>query len=767
MPSSEKIISPGVFTNEIDQSFLPAAIGDIGAAVIGPTVKGPAMIPTVVGSMGEFEQIFGEVLVSGSTKTTYLTSEAARNYLKHGNKLTVMRILDGTFTEATANVMTGSGEQKTGSAAIGDNDQTAAAISFKLHTHNQGEILNNRIQGFNTAAFHTQQAATAEVASGSEAESAVAKIALANGSTIDNIGSGDVISLITTDGQTITCTLLGSGGSTTSGATNGNVQAKTFAGGTSNDTQGTSQAAEIATAINHNNYFTATNSGSLIEIVQAVPGAAGNTTVTITEIGATGMTLSHSFQNGREPAVGTDGILTSGSVDNVRWEVAKSNHKKGTFNLLIRTGNDTNRQKQILETWNNLSIDANSPNYIAKVIGDQKPVLTSPGSEAYIAYSGSNVNKSKYVRVEVTKPVTDYLDDNGNVRADGALSSSLPGNGSGSFGGAFTSGSSGWVGFDKFGNQQGGSGIIPTFHENISSTNTQGYKLTTANQGKTAYEDAINILGNQDEYDINLLLLPGVIDNFANHQAIVTKAVNMIEDRADAFLIVDPTGYGDAPTQAQTRAEARNSSYVAMYYPWVRVGSPALGKSIWTPPSVGVSGVYSFNDKVSHPWMAPAGLNRGTIDNAQTTERQLLQSQRDSLYNSNINPIPQFPGQGVVVWGQKTLQKKSSALDRVNVRRLLIKLRKFIASTSRFLVFEQNNPKTRNRFLNIVNPYLEQVQSNSGLTAFKIVMDETNNTQDIVDRNILYGQIFVQPTRTAEFIVLDFTVQPTGATFPE
>ena len=274
-------------------------------------------------------------------------------------------------------------------------------------------------------------------------------------------------------------------------------------------------------------------------------------------------------------------------------------------------------------------------------------------------------------------------------------------------------------------------------------------------------------MANQDEYDMNLLFLPGVIDNFSNHQAIVTKAVNMIEDRADAFLVIDPSGYGEAPSAATSRADARNSSYASMYYPWLKIGSPSLGESIWVPPSVGVSGVYSFNDKISHPWFAPAGLNRGVIDAASTTERQITRSQRDTLYNSNVNPIPQFPGQGVVVWGQKTLQKKSSALDRVNVRRLLIKLRKFIASTSRFLVFEQNNTKTRNRFLNIVNPYMEQVQSNSGLTAFRIVMDESNNTADVVDRNILYGQIFVQPTRTAEFIVLDFTVQPSGATFPE
>ena len=173
MPSSEKIVSPGVFTNEIDQTFLPAAVGDIGAAVVGPTVKGPAMIPTVVSSMAEFNQIFGEVFISASQKRTYLTSELARNYLKYGNKLTIVRILDGEYTGATANVMTGSGNEYTGSSTIASSSvETAADISFKLHTHNQGEIFNNRIKAADTIS------GSAEVASGSEAESAVAKIAL-------------------------------------------------------------------------------------------------------------------------------------------------------------------------------------------------------------------------------------------------------------------------------------------------------------------------------------------------------------------------------------------------------------------------------------------------------------------------------------------------------------------------------------------------------------------------------------------------------------
>jgi len=202
-----------------------------------------------------------------------------------------------------------------------------------------------------------------------------------------------------------------------------------------------------------------------------------------------------------------------------------------------------------------------------------------------------------------------------------------------------------------------------------------------------------------------------------------------------------------------------------MYWPWVKIPDNQLGVQRWVPPSVAVAGVYAFNDKVTHAWFAPAGLNRGTINVAKQAERRLTQADRDTLYDSNVNPIATFPGQGVTVFGQKTLQKKASALDRVNVRRLLIKVKKFIASSSRFLVFEQNNAVTRRRFLGIVNPFLEQVQSQSGLSAFRVVMDETNNTPDQIDRNQLVGQLFLQPTRTAEFVVLDFTIQPTGASF--
>ncbi len=618
MPSSEKIISPGVFTNEIDQSHLPAAIGEIGAALIGPTVKGQAGIPTVVNSYSEFQSTFGDTFKSGSSYYQYLTSYAAREYLKHGSKLTVVRILAA------------------GGASV------AGATSYVMKGQPDGT-------------YHT--ASTTTSAAWTEGRASFKLTTLADGAILNN-----------------------------------------------------------------------------------TTGSAGWDT-----------------------GVGANHVLSSGSKNNYRWEISSVLPKKGTFSLLIRRGDDNSKRKQTLESWNNLSLDPNSSNYLAKTIGDQYWSLQSSGDNPYLQAVGSYPNKSKYVRVSEILDTPDYLDENGDI-SDTTYTGSLPGINSGSFIG----GSVGHSGVDGVGNEVGNSGVSPLFNDAMTGANIQGFDPSTGADGKTAYEDAIELLGNQDEYDINLVLMPGLTDSAANTGAsLITKAIDMCENRGDCFVVADPGLYNQALTTAASKAEARDSSYAAMYFPWIQYPDADLGKAVWVPPSTVMGGVYAFNDKVAHPWFAPAGLNRGGIDMAIQAERKLTHSNRDTLYQSNVNPIATFPGQGVTVWGQKTLQKKSSALDRVNVRRLLIKVKKFIASASRFLVFEQNTNSTRKRFLSIANPFLEQVQSNSGLNAFKVIMDDSNNTPDLVDRNILYGQIFLQPTRTAEFIVLDFTVQPTGATFPE
>ena len=288
---------------------------------------------------------------------------------------------------------------------------------------------------------------------------------------------------------------------------------------------------------------------------------------------------------------------------------------------------------------------------------------------------------------------------------------------------------------------------------------------SAAASGSVAYKRAINAISNPDEFDINLLATPGVIHSL--HSTVTNHAISKTEARADALYILDSSAYADSISTVKNTIKTLDTNYAATYYPWVKIRDRDTNRPVWVPPSVVLPGVISFTDRIAHEWFAPAGLNRGGLTTVLEAKTRLTHAERDDLYENRINPIASFPGQGVVVFGQKTLQSKPSALDRINVRRLLIALRKFIASSSRYLVFEQNTQALRNRFLNIVNPYLEQVQANSGLSAFRVVMDDSNNTPDVVDRNQLVGQIFIQPTRTAEFIVLDFVVQPTGATFPE
>lgn len=568
---AEKLISPGVFTAENDLSFIPAGVGEIGGAIVGPTVKGPAMVPTVVNSYAEYVQMFGDTFQSGSSNTEYLTSISAREYLKHSGTLTVVRVMPDSYSNASSNVT----------------QSDATGSSFTLNTISDGVIMNS---------------------------------------------------------------------------------------------------------------------------------------VSIAD---------------------SNGVLPSGSKDNLRWEITSVNNTKGTFTLVIRRGNDSTKHKVVLETHNGLSLDPNSSNYIAKRIGDQRNELSSDGS--YIQPSGNYPNQSKYVYVSGVADTIDFLDPAGAVRVATATGS-LPVAASGTFaGGADGTGATG----------------AKLMFGDISSANVQGLGATT--KGFTNYGHAFNLLANQDEYDINLLWAPGI--NNKDHSALCNTLITTCEGRGDCFALVDPVNYGATLANAVTEGGNEDSSYAAMYWPWVQTS--ANGKYVWVPASTLMPGVIAFNDKVSHEWYAPAGLNRGGLSSAIQAERKLTHANRDSLYEAAINPLATFPGEGVCAWGQKTLQRKASALDRVNVRRLLINLKKFIASTSRYLVFENNTSATRNRFLASVNPYMESVQEKNGLYAFKVVMDDTNNTPDIIDRNIMKGEIFLQPAKAAEFIVVDFNIMPTGATFED
>lgn len=483
----------------------------------------------------------------------------------------------------------------------------------------------------------------------------------------------------------------------------------------------------------------------------------------VTNSGAEAAATSGSGISGDETS---NGMLVSGSKYNMRWEISNVEPLRGTFDLIIRRGDDSDNRKIVMEQFVGVSLDPNSSNYIARVIGDQTYSLRyDSGGTPYLQASGSYINRSRFVRVEVQSKTLEYLNNDGTVR-DTEMTGSLPN-------GFTVSGSGADVTFDaiplsgtfSFGDD-GNVSHPRAMYEDIWNLNTQGFNMASASYGKTAYEDAIDILSNKDQYDFDLLVTPGLIDNLEDHARIVTRAINMVENRGDAFYIIDPTYFGSTVGQAQIAAEGRNTNYGAYYYPWVQISDPDMGQPKWVPPSAMLTGVYAFNDEVGEKWNAPAGLNRGGIDIALQTERFMTQNDRDNLYRKSINPIATFPREGISVWGQKTLQKKASALDRINVRRLLIAAKRHVVRVARRLVFEQNTEQTRYQFLALVTPWFDDAQAKQGLYDFKVIIDEGNNTPDVVDRNEMRAEIHLKPAKTAEFIIADFVIHPTGATFP-
>jgi hypothetical protein len=504
-----------------------------------------------------------------------------------------------------------------------------------------------------------------------------------------------------------------------------------------------SQQYEYLTQTSANNYFSQGGTSLLVTRVQSGSFTGASSTSVLNGDASSAFTLETLTEGeiaNSSGSEGTNNTLVNGTKDNIRWEIQGSNTDKGTFSLLVRRGDDSSKQKNVLETFQDLSLDPKASNYISKVIGDTAYSVAQDGTDYYVKSNGTYVNKSKYIRVSaVNTPTVDYFDNNGTAKA--TLTGKIPVDGSGSF-----SGATGTL-FD---------GQEAKFNGEISVTNIQGL-------AQTDYTESINLLSNKDEYRYNLITAPGL--NNSDHGTAVGLLVSTVESRQDAIAVIDLNGYDTNVSTIVSDASGFDSSYAATYWPWLQTLN-TTGQTVWVPASAMIPGVYAFTDKSSDAWFAPAGLTRGALGNVIKAERKLTSGNRDALYAANVNPIATFPGNGVVVFGQKTLQKRSSALDRVNVRRLLIELKNYISQVADNLVFEQNSIATRNSFLTQVNPYLEGIQQRQGLYAFKVVMDETNNTADVVDRNELVGQLYLQPTKTAEFILLDFNVLPTGATFP-
>ena len=753
---AETLISPGVLARENDQSFIQGQPVEAGAAIIGPAARGPVGIPTLVTSFSEYLATFGGAITSGSSEYTYLTSISANNYFSQGGtSLIVTRVASGSFDGAESKDLRNNketGELSLGTLTIDSGGSNGIAGTFT--------DVATTTSGNGSGATLTVVTSTDNGKILTDADALLTSITQNTSDSLDNLysvepttsgeGSGLVLT-VTVSGNAVTGLLATSAGSGYAAGDTLTISAGDIDGIT--DVIITLQEGDLlveASSVTVTSAGSGYSIGDTLTVALANIGSPDADLVTGT-IGAGNIvngipfvltTLSEGELMNSSGSLLSNGALQSGSSDNVRWEIVSSNTSTGTFSLLIRQGNDTSKNKSILETWTNLSLDPKAPNYIEKVIGNTSYSIVEDGTDSYVRSSGEYTNKSKYVRVSAVNYKTpDYFDNAGDAKS--IFTGSLPVISSGSFAGA-----TGTL-FD---------GQEAHWYNNISASNIQGLS-------QLDYTASINLLANKDEYKFNLLTAPGL--NNSDHSIATSLLVTTVEARQDAIAVIDLDGYGTNIITMVDNASAFDSSYATTYWPWLQTLDPNTSQAVWVPASTMIPGVYAFTDSSSDAWFAPAGLTRGALGNVTKAERKLTTSNRDSLYEANINPIATFPGSGVVVFGQKTLQKRASALDRVNVRRLLIALKSYISQVSDNLVFEQNSIATRNSFLGQVNPYLESVQQRQGLYAFKVVMDDTNNTPDVIDRNQLVGQIYIQPTRTAEFILLDFNVLPTGAVFPE
>lgn len=694
---AEQIVSPGVFTRENDQSFITQQPVQVGAAIVGPTVKGPVEIPTVVTSYSQYVNKFGTTFVSGNQTYSYLTSISAYNYFQNGGTtLLVTRVVSRSadWTPATSTDIQNSSPSTEGKPATGS--FTFSNVGATSNTGPIGLKIN-----YNNANYYFFSG------SGTDAPSS-------NYYWYTTAGLGGLVSEINASASAYFSASFNSNTLSISASFNG--------------TAGNGITVETGS-------FTDLFLDTSTTQVTLEGGVDG-----VNNVAFTLKTISEGIIMNSSGSEASDGALTNGTSDNLRWEVSQFNTGSGTFTLLIRRGDDITNEKIILETYANVSLDPEQDNYIARIIGDSyQQVVTDSDGNTYIQSVGTYPNNSNYVYVSsVGSPTPNYFDNSGNARSE--YTASIPILGSGSFKNAT------------------GNILSATnnFYENINA-NAQG--LVAA-----SYTTALSLLANKEEFSYKVITAPGLINEY--HASPLGILVTNVQNRGDAIAVVDLTRYGATINETTTQAGGFNSSYAATYWPWVQIFNPDTGKVNWVPASTLIPGVYAANDASAEPWFAPAGINRGGLSQVIRPERKLQRSDRDTLYEDNVNPIATFPATGPAVFGQKTLQKRASALDRVNVRRLLIELKSFIGQVANNLVFEQNTAATRNALLAQVNPYLESVQQRQGVYAYKVVMDDSNNTPDVIDRNQLVGQIFIQPTRTAEFIVLDFNVLPTGAEFP-
>jgi hypothetical protein len=301
---------------------------------------------------------------------------------------------------------------------------------------------------------------------------------------------------------------------------------------------------------------------------------------------------------------------------------------------------------------------------------------------------------------------------------------------------------------------------IPTFTNDLADSDNLD-----------AFKACIDLMAPPESVDINVFAAPDV--NYYDNLLAVNYALDMVENRADSIYIIESPRLSTDTTKATATQASEaieesgiDSSYAATYWPWIQIEDPTSNKFIYISPTAEVVKNIALTDNIAYSWYAPAGLNRGQV-NCIRADVQLSRDDRDTLYDANINPINTVAQQGVTIQGQKTLQIEQSALDRINVRRLFLQIRRLVAAASQTLLFEPNDQTVRDQFLAKVEPLLLQIQNQRGIFAYKVTVDDFNTATEDSDRNTLTGKIAIKPTPALEFVDLTFQVLPTGANFED
>jgi hypothetical protein len=885
---ARKFVSPGVFTQELDQSFLASGVGAIGAVVVGRTSKGPALVPTLVTDFNDYVAKFGDV--DPLMEAPY----AIKNYLKNSSACTVVRVLGDRSAAPDPGAVENYSTQ-TSFGIVDYNDTLLAVVNVAKGTtftlSGTSEYPTFSFIGSASSDFTGSYAGTLS-------------FLRTDPNYIRNVLNGDPTQIGYFGHYLYECFDWAHNSVATPAATTAPYYVAELSGTTSSSFDCDFTSA-VTPWIKSQNY--GSNSYQLFRIHALSAGEASNTDVKV-------------------------------SIANIRKSVNSAVTPYGTFDIIVRGFQDTDGKLIQNETFTNVTLDPTSPNYLPRVIGDQYRYWNSTTQKLVVANTFKNY--SKFIRIEMDTgyhptdalpwahsgypqmvPVTNIVNTTGTKGVAHAILGTTEGlivttQATGTsfqvvFATGTTPGSAALVGttatisvdylmtfgdaralvntltgLTSTGYVSGGNastlidptvlpltysvtGLSPTYYtleavdlsgayvsNNLDSNNNLAvYKffgldftldgiedllkfpgsnvyapkgtdfsmhhLTTAILSGVSYYDydpttlyttgpavpsingingftvgfaggfdgfdmtqadplltgtsatsistvslkkAIDLVSNPDEIDINLIAVPGI-----TNPSVTSYVRQMCNARADVMYVMDIDGESVSAAISSLNTQGIDDNYAATYYPKIRYADTTNNVMVTVSPSVAVLGAIAYNDRVGQVFFAPAGLNRGGLSQfgvVDTLDRLTFQDRND-LYESRINPIATFPNEGIVIWGQKTLQQRPSALDRVNVRRLLIYAKKTIASVARYLLFEPNNPNTWQRFLNTVNPILDKVRMDQGLERFKVVMDSSTNTPDLIDRNIMTGKIFLQPTRSAEYIDLSFIITSSGVSFEE